>query len=215
MQVRLTPGGNRSNKIDGRERQRRVKCDEGRPICRNCERLGRQCVGYATKYDNDKNLALEQSFIRRASQACSRPSRLLCEPQLEGSKDVSDLLCLIPQINSKMPTTSDSIQKSMRSLTAIYLSYLPCRSGHNTALDAAVTCVAAASRRLWAQCSGIDLETPETRKSMYLQRTDTAILPLYLQALKSLQQSLGDPAQSVLPETMCAAAMLCCFEVRF
>lgn len=215
MQVGHTPGGYRTSGIDSRVRQRRVKCDEGRPNCRNCERLGRHCVGYATENGNEKNLVVQQTLIRRASEACSLPSRLLCAPQLEGSKDVSDLLYLIPRINSKMSTTSDSVQKSMRSLTAIYLIHLPCRFGHNTTLDAAVTCVAAASRKLWAQCSGIDLETPETRKSMYLHRTDTNILPLYLKALKLLQQSLADPAQSVIPETMCSAAMLCCFEVRF
>ncbi|KAL2802360.1 hypothetical protein BJX63DRAFT_426118 [Aspergillus granulosus] len=32
-------------------KQRRIKCDEGRPNCQNCSRTGRQCEGYSTAMD--------------------------------------------------------------------------------------------------------------------------------------------------------------------
>ncbi|KAL4908868.1 fungal-specific transcription factor domain-containing protein [Aspergillus multicolor] len=56
-------------------RARKVKCDEGKPTCRQCRRYGRECEGYEVRLrwvDDDVDLA-EQPGSRRSQVARSPP----------------------------------------------------------------------------------------------------------------------------------------------
>lgn len=87
------------------------------------------------------------------------------------------------------------------------MSHLPCRFGYSEALDDAISCVAAAIRDF---CVQFDMDD---KSNMYLGSLKTRTLLLYTVALRSLQQALNDPSQSTSTEVLCAAHLLCCFEV--
>lgn len=135
-------------------------------------------------------------------------------PQLDGNRDVRDILDLIPRVNSA--AIADSMQRSVRNSTEEYLTHLPPRSGHNIALDTAVECVAVAVRKLWTQHLAPQGSPPMTfdeSAPLQLNREDADILVPYTKALQALQQALNSPIESTSSETMCAAALICYLEV--
>lgn len=55
----------------GECKQRKIKCDEGRPVCQRCLRLGKQC-----KYpDSEMDAKCSSAFDRRRSRYCMRHTR--------------------------------------------------------------------------------------------------------------------------------------------
>lgn len=130
----------------------------------------------------------------------------------ERCRDSMDLIALIPSINSHMLTTAGSRARLIRSTAIRYLTYLPCRSGHSAALDAIIHCIAIAVRRL-----SIEYATNQTASSkhtvLYLDRNDPNTLASYAIALQIFRGALEDPKSSTSPETLCAAALFCYYEV--
>jgi hypothetical protein len=82
-----------------------------------------------------------------------------------------------------------------------YISHVPCRLGQGDTLDVAVDCVVAAFHHLYL---------PPISRSRSAHNT----ISLYTHALKSLQNALYEPEQSLSAETLCAIVLLCIFEVR-
>ena len=56
------------------ERNRRVKCDEAQPVCSNCIRGNRECLGYATP--KARIFTLESSADSTSTRSSSSPSQL-------------------------------------------------------------------------------------------------------------------------------------------
>lgn len=81
-----------------------------------------------------------------------------------------------------------------------YIFHIPQRLGHDITLDDAARCVIAAFREIRDSHS-----SPDSKGS--------ASLSLYTRALRSLQHALDDPTRSRSAETLCAAELLCIFEV--
>ncbi|PTB66125.1 hypothetical protein BBK36DRAFT_1200107 [Trichoderma citrinoviride] len=79
-----------------------------------------------------------------------------------------------------------------------YLSYLPSRLGHNSALDKAAACVAARAQQ-W-------LTSPS-------EPVSCGILKLYSSALKALQAELQNPKACLQPDVLCATALLGVYEL--
>lgn len=80
-----------------------------------------------------------------------------------------------------------------------YVFHVPCRLGHDNALDDAARCVYAAFREL------------NTAGMSRLSHSSTSIT-LYTRALRSLQRALYDAKRSHKAETLCATALLGIFE---
>ena len=75
-------------------------------------------------------------------------------------------------------------------------------------------CVAIAVRKLWLRYSTIQQEIYQQREILYLGDGDGEMVASYTHALKLLQTALHDPKACMETETLCAAALLCYFEVR-
>lgn len=131
----------------------------------------------------------------------------------EHFRDSMDLIALIPSINSHMLTTAGSRARLIRSTAIRYLAFLPCRSGHSAALDSIMHCIAIAVRRLAMQYA--TLQTASSRNNvLYLDRNDANTLTSYANALQIFRSTLEDPKTSTSPETLCAAALFCYYEVN-
>ena len=80
-----------------------------------------------------------------------------------------------------------------------YLSFLPSRYGHSACLDNAVHCLAARLRQ-WMTAPA---DPPKD-----------GVLLLYSKSLASLQCALNDPILCLMPEVLCATAILGIYEVN-
>lgn len=92
----------------------------------------------------------------------------------------------------------------MRTTTAVYLSYLPSRAGQSAVMDSAVRSLAASVRLYYTKIK---------RGESIEEQDQNLIIGPYNHALKCLRQALKDPKEAVSAETLCAAELLCCFEV--
>lgn len=133
----------------------------------------------------------------------------LTASQINAMKDIQLLYSVIPKILAASATEDQhwSVRASMRATTMAYLNFLPSRAGENIAMDAAVQCLAAAARLHYAH----DLSV---RSSQTTELNDPRVVLRHnIHALNCLRQALNDPIESVSSETLCATALLCCFEV--
>lgn len=81
-----------------------------------------------------------------------------------------------------------------------YMTEIPCRLGHNPALDLAVECLLQSHAQL--------LETN------LLCQTDPQPSPEYMKAIQTLQNVIADPVLGTSAETVCATMLMAYYEVR-
>lgn len=189
------PGANQ------RRRKRRIKCDENHPTCLRCLRGNHPCHYYYVPPPG--------SYAAEKSQGIgSSPPSL---PQFSSSFSAFDMITILPLIQPDnhggtafgIPKWNVSIFSHAQRFCA-YLTHIPCRAGHDEALDSAVKCVASALRWRYAvAASKADLSPP--RK----------LLIYYGDALRDLQAAVNDPVRSLSAETLSASALLFLFQVRF
>jgi hypothetical protein len=108
-------------------------------------------------------------------------------PQAYQLQLITTLVNNLPQTGS----TSDIL------VIARWLSFLPGRFGKSKALDAAMTCFT--TQQIGTAC--------DDQQMLRYGRSS------YVQALVQLQKSLNNPVEAVKSETMCAAMLLCIYEV--
>ncbi|KAL1859847.1 hypothetical protein Plec18170_001793 [Paecilomyces lecythidis] len=117
-------------------KQRRVKCDEAKPICRLCQRLGLRCGGYGTKYANLKFKGQNYKFntgIIQSRISCPRPPA---------------------ECDTAVPFFLDHYAKmgrDLRSARGFFEVLIPvyCSQSNNSALSLAVSAVASETLSLW------------------------------------------------------------------
>ena len=194
-------------------RRRRVKCDESKPVCNRCLSANRQCEWYnmrngTTPNGNDSTAKQEISAAPQTSTVLRSPPSLAL---FEDSESISQLLQLIPKINSM--SLAETLEKTVRTTTETYLSYLPQKLGQNKDLDSAVQCVAVTARKLWVRCSTAQKESSQDigQKFLHFDKHDPQIISCYANALNNLQEALagGRDATSTEAETLCTSALLC------
>lgn len=183
-------------------RNRRVKCDEEKPVCRRCQAAGVACQGRAYGRSSANFITPTTSLY----QVWAIPSAAAA-PQLYSSAQMNDLIHLVPYITSlvqydclKNPANmrNDHLTLNCANL-AMYVEFLPSRLGYSSSLDSAIQCVVGALR---------DLTLPLE------QRTPVTTLVSYTKALKHLQRSIADAEQCQKSETLCATQLLGIFEVK-
>ena len=173
-----------------------MKCDEAKPRCRNCIRAMIECPGFLS----DKTNVPHWQFCVPAVP-CSTP-------QLDGTYEMRDVLALLPKVNSVAPARSDDACRLMRVLIQGFMGDIPPRLGHSPAILAATRCFAGVLREIWQYIEAGEKDTMPT--SLMSVRTRSR----YSTALSALSDSLNDPLHSTTMETLIAAQLLCCFEVR-
>lgn len=182
-------------------RNRRLKCDEAKPVCGRCFALNLPCKG--ATYSSITSLSPASPATRPPIYAMPAASYA---PQIYGSAAIKDLINFLPNVLSLLnfdiaqnPAIASQGQLLVRcgQLTA-YIDFLPSRSGHSLALDSAIQCLVAGLR---------DLALPAAYQS------SIKTLACYSRALEALQDSLSQPRQRFSSETLCATQLLGIFEV--
>lgn len=196
------------------DRQRRVKCDETKPVCERCQRLDRLCygLGFGRIDEEDEEVAEIVVLQKEPELITLRPLPRLS--QFESSPCFQDIVELVPRVNATVAAAPYSCTKAVRLSIAEYISALPCRAGSSEALDAAVECVAVMLRNAWIRDSPSVNGDSSLTEGIYVDQLDIATLPKYSKALRLLNRDLQDDQLSSSPETLCAAALLCYLEVR-
>ena len=144
---------------------------------------------------------------RRPIDSFSIPSLPMSLPQLNDTKDIQDILCLLPAIVGNFVNTPNDLQKQVCMVVGALTAHLPSRGGRSEALDAAVRCVAAGTREVWEK------HTSQCERG-FLRCRSTSSLKLYTPAVSVLRRALADPTESLAAETLLATLLLCCFDVR-
>lgn len=170
------------------------QCDQARPACARCARLGIPCVGcgrqrYKFKDETSNLKAADALLVRRSTAALSKsnnavsagaPSRPLTNTvTLTAGAFVSVLEITDPRYDLFCYGT--------------FIRDIPQHLGRHTALDASADALASAFR------------------SVHMGRVSLETLSKYVRALNSVQKALQDPATAYSEQTLCAIylIMLC------
>lgn len=203
LQVSFIEPTSRTRDGNKRCRIRRIKCDEEKPFCRRCVSTGRKCDGY-----NSHQLRFPSQTVSSVVAPVSIPRSPPADVQLCGTAASRDLVLLAPITtiyigHASLDYISANISRLILSSDELssYVSHVPYRLGQGGTLDVAVDCVVAAFHHLYM--------TPASQ-SCSAHNT----ISLYTRALKSLQNALYEPEQSLSADTLCATVLLCIFEVR-
>lgn len=173
-------------------KERRVKCDEGRPSCHTCQRLGRRCGGYATKAptvrfkDQSRKFANERKTTKQLE-----PRRSAAKIRLHG---ISEPDTSVPFYLSHYATMG----REMTSARGFFEILVPmyCSQPQDSALCLAVSAVASTVMGLWR--SG--------------PRGMQASHRVYTQAVGSVLRAVGDEVEQRKPATAMAIMALQIYE---
>ncbi|KAL5609667.1 hypothetical protein FOVSG1_004348 [Fusarium oxysporum f. sp. vasinfectum] len=172
-------------------RHRRVKCDERKPWCKACLRLGIECTGY-----EKRGLRFKDETVRYGanSAAVARISKRAKQPSLE--RTIIRLPSDHPQ-DLAVPfflTYVTDVGRSLESTRGFLEFVRPALASerHDSALNTAVT---ATSIKIWSMIGKIPSSSP---------------LPyqLLVKALKRLHQATEEPIERGRDETVLAALVL-------
>ncbi|PCD42246.1 hypothetical protein AU210_004776 [Fusarium oxysporum f. sp. radicis-cucumerinum] len=172
-------------------RHRRVKCDERKPWCKACLRLGIECTGY-----EKRGLRFKDETVRYGanSAAATRISKRAKQPSLE--RTIIRLPSDHPQ-DLAVPfflTYVTDVGRSLESTRGFLEFVRPALASerHDSALNTAVT---ATSIKIWSMIGKIPSSSP---------------LPyqLLVKALKRLHQATEEPMERGRDETVLAALVL-------
>ncbi|KAE8371160.1 hypothetical protein BDV26DRAFT_276674 [Aspergillus bertholletiae] len=161
-------------------KQRHVKCDEAKPECWHCRRLGLHCEGYQT-YGNLKFRDQTHKFVNSVAQgrACLPSPRPLAEP------DTSVPFFLMHYVG--MGRNLESARGLFEILIPVY-----CSERQGSPLSLAISAVASGILSLWRRSvRGFQL----SRKS-------------YAEAIACMRSAVNDRVQRSNPATVLAALVL-------
>lgn len=181
-------------------KRRRVKCDEARPACSPCRRLGLDCGGYTKDYvfrDESHKFASAAAtlktlkkepgaLVQRSATAAGEPSRSL----LTGA-DVAVPFFLMHYAG---------VGRSLAVARGFYETLIPMFTSqpHDSPLSLAVSAVAARVFSLWRHEDAVQVEQPH--------------LAPYTQAVASLRSALERPEDRRRPATALAVLALHLYE---
>lgn len=166
-------------------KQRRVKCDEEKPKCQSCQRLGLVCGGYRTKCAEIKFKDQNHKFFTNAIQVQGRvpAPRPLAEPD--------NAVPFFLGYYATMGRDQESARGFFEILVPVY-----CSQPQDSTLSLAVSAVASRILSIWRY-------GPDSFQSP--QET-------YTQAIASLQNALQDRVERSNPATLLAVLALHLYE---
>lgn len=136
------------------------------------------------------------------------PSAVIYSQPLIESKDIHNIMLFFPKMDKFIGSTKTDPSRELRGRVEMLLPHLPRRVGHNVVLDVAVECISAGIQ---------DVLTHRATRGAVAQFGEfenQKTLNLYAKALSLLRYALQDPVHSAAEETLFAAFLICCFEVR-
>ncbi|EWZ82377.1 hypothetical protein BFJ70_g5519 [Fusarium oxysporum] len=172
-------------------RHRRVKCDERKPWCKACLRLGIECTGYERRglrfKDETVRYGANSAAVTRISNRAKQPSleRTIIRLPSDHPQDlaVPFFLTYVTDIGRSLESTRGFLEFVRPALAS---------ERHDSALNTAVT---ATSIKIWSMIGKIPSSSP---------------LPyqLLVKALKRLHQATEEPMERGRDETVLAALVL-------
>ncbi|KAM0080669.1 hypothetical protein ACKRZS_007186 [Fusarium odoratissimum] len=172
-------------------RHRRVKCDERKPWCKACLRLGIECTGYEKRglrfRDETVRYGANSAAVARFSKRAKQPSleRTIIRLPSDHPQDlaVPFFLTYVTDVGRSLESTRGFLEFVRPALAS---------ERHNSALNTAVT---ATSIKIWSMIGKIPSSSP---------------LPyqLLVKALKRLHQATEEPIERGRDETVLAALVL-------
>ncbi|KAB5558541.1 C6 zinc finger domain protein [Coniochaeta sp. 2T2.1] len=201
--------------------KRRVKCDQDRPSCGNCNKYGEPCPGYdrQMKFVAGKHRVRSRRQGDWASETTAGPAdpKLPSEGSVHGdgsegtsseitfSASLEEPLFLYLSPSDDRGHTINGIIQSLNAtqasaevrIFAPWFKDVPERLGHKVTLDSAM---AAFTLHLLGKAKQDDVLIGESRT-------------IYGQALVALQRALNHPAEWKSSETLCATMILSFFEL--
>jgi hypothetical protein len=180
---------------------RKKKCDERRPSCSRCTRLGIICVGSGLrryKFKEEHGLQRQSSNGRHIQKSCLNLGREgESRPESPHASLTNSVTLLAQAFVSTIGLTTD-LKYNLAWSYGDYLEEVPQRLGSNEALDAAADAVASAHLSFCAH-----------------RMTSVDALNKYSRALRKLRICLDDPVESCTANTLCAVALLLVCQVCF
>ncbi|KAJ5172204.1 hypothetical protein N7492_004797 [Penicillium capsulatum] len=168
-------------------KERRVKCDEARPKCRPCQRLGIPCAGYKTRYANIRFKDQSHKFYSRADGECIQKPDWL--PVLRPLAQPDTAVPFYLRHYAGMGREMGSARGFFEVLIPIYASQRP-----SSALSLAVSALASEIMSLW-------------RHESFQSSRET-----YTQAIRCLRSTIQDVNEWGKPETALAVLSLQLYE---
>ncbi|KAH7212091.1 hypothetical protein DER44DRAFT_212159 [Fusarium oxysporum] len=172
-------------------RHRRVKCDERKPWCKACLRLGIECTGYEKRglrfRDETVRYGANSAAVTRISKRAKQPSleRTIIRLPSDHPQDlaVPFFLTYVTDVGRSLESTRGFLEFVRPALAS---------ERHDSALNTAVT---ATSIKIWSMIGKIPSSSP---------------LPyqLLVKALKRLHQATEEPIERGRDETVLAALVL-------
>ncbi|KAK5064815.1 hypothetical protein LTR84_000649 [Exophiala bonariae] len=170
-------------------RKQKKKCDETKPTCGRCSRLGILCIG-----SGERRFKFKSEFAGRELSKSSSASPSKRSPPLEvrGSPS-SDFTIFVGSVIDRVHITSQSdLRYNLTWAFGGYLLEVPRRLGANAALDAAADA----------------LVTCHLRFNSGVRETSREELIKYTYALGQLRVILDDPTIAASSNTLCAVMLL-------
>lgn len=166
-------------------KQRRVKCDEEKPKCQSCQRLGLVCGGYRTKCAEIKFKDQNHKFFNNAVQVQDQVSapRPLAEPD--------NAVSFFLGYYANMGRNLESARGFFEILVPVF-----CSQPQNSALSLAVSAVASRILSIW-RYGPASIQSPRET---------------YTQAITSLRSALQDRIERSNPATLLAVLALHLYE---
>ncbi|KAK2594039.1 hypothetical protein QQS21_008258 [Conoideocrella luteorostrata] len=159
-------------------RQRRVKCDEAKPECGACQRLGLYCGGYKTR---PVNIRFKDQTVRFSNVIAARETEAIPRPRQLKSLDNAVNFYLDHYVN---------VGRRMESARGFFEVLIPVYSAErqNSALSLAVSAVASEILNLWR----------------YGPASLSSSCEPYSKAVMALRGAIQDPVQQTKPATVLA-----------
>lgn len=190
-------------------RRMKVKCDETKPACTRCQRIGRACPGY--REDDDLFRSMNETSEQRVRTAKARQS-----PDSESSNTPSSALPMrsrLPSVPKTMATDLDhqaichffttfTFPKDSRVGTTGHYEFLPDLCLEHPEATYLSEAIKACSLSNMANRSSLGKLVQRARK-------------YYGSSLLQLNAALADPKLAVSDEVLSTITLLALYEVRF
>ncbi|KAH7141522.1 hypothetical protein B0J13DRAFT_637253 [Dactylonectria estremocensis] len=181
-------------------KQRRIKCDEGKPSCERCLRVGRQCGGYSKKpvIIRFREDTIKESAIEQAQKSPHQRQQVLVarKPSLVPALSPVQRDVALAFFLGHFATTGRDFE-SARGFFEV-LSPVVAKEAPSSAISTAVTAIATRMHTLWRDGA---TASPSTN-----------CLQTHSLALKRLQQALKDHKELTSQTTVLAALVLQFYE---
>ncbi|KAK7552588.1 hypothetical protein IWX49DRAFT_559987 [Phyllosticta citricarpa] len=216
-------------------KSRRIRCDEGRPTCQNCQKSGRSCPGFPDEFDlmfRNENAAVVRRVRRQASKTRSSPTTTNSRPSSDSPQDGDDEKQILPPAQGSSVARTDSFENAARpqrltfasgikmsietQATSFFFQNFVIPPQKSTTVDTFLNCLvpyynsANISSALHLATNAVSLSafSKDPSRGQTAQEAGRA----YGKALRKVGEALQDPASAATDETILSILLFALYE---